>query len=751
MRSASKLLWTLILVCGAALAQQPINPITQIRWPLLTGAGTPAATGAICDAAHYSMIYQNTAVTPNTLYTCGTDGYAIRTNLQVVNFRGTWDPATTYSKNDAVFYNGSTYVSLQDNNLNQNPATQTAYWSPLVSGASADTVVQHPTGSQGIVQTAGTNFSTNSLVLVGTNPAFCLSGNSSTTCANPTNGSLTATSAGTMDFTSFTSQIPKTNCMFGYLMAGYSSLPASVPSFCGTSTAATFVGTPGINLKGIVLNAASTGQAVAAPASANGAKTFYFAGFYPPFGTMEGINWGDEASLATNPAIMCGSNINLGCFLNNASPDAIVKLGVNFSSYPNGGLRTMELSRTGWHVLALVCNNAGSGDQVYQDGQQMQTINGTGSNICPTSLGAGNWQLGGSTVATNAWKSMIASGWFAYSVSHTATQVQSISNALLGYMSAFGAVNQQPLINTTNYNPQLTTWADSRTAGSAATPWTNYTVFDDPNWVTNNIASSGSGALEWCTASDTVGTVYALKTSKSSVAIVWLGINDITRSPTLSAALYQQIEAGYKCIAAKLKPLGYTLFIATEVAGGGNIYDAGKNNLDPVIRRYAKGWGYDSIVELATVTCIGADGASASTACYSAVNSLHQNNFAEQNILAPIWSNTINEYFGSSVLSWNSTNGTTYTEVAADGFLQLNGGGVQTITLPDCQGYSRPRTIWNSTAFTDVVNPNVSGFLSTFTQTINGGSSFSLPANSTATFQPVPGPTATAGCSWVTI
>lgn len=137
MRFAFRPLLILILFCGAAIAQQQINPVTQIRWPLITGAGTPTAVGAVCNSTHYGQPYQDTAVTPNTVYTCGTDGWAIRTSVVPVNFRGNWDPVVTYSQNDAVFYSGSTYVSIQNNNLNQNPSTQTAFWVLFSQGASA--------------------------------------------------------------------------------------------------------------------------------------------------------------------------------------------------------------------------------------------------------------------------------------------------------------------------------------------------------------------------------------------------------------------------------------------------------------------------------------------------------------------------------------------------------------------------------------------------------------------------------------
>lgn len=68
----------LLAVASACSAQTQINPATQIRWPMITGAGTPASLFIACGILNYGQPYQNTAVTPNTYYTCGTDGWAIR-------------------------------------------------------------------------------------------------------------------------------------------------------------------------------------------------------------------------------------------------------------------------------------------------------------------------------------------------------------------------------------------------------------------------------------------------------------------------------------------------------------------------------------------------------------------------------------------------------------------------------------------------------------------------------------------------
>ena len=51
-----------------------------------------------------------------------------------ITFIGTWSATTTYAVNQGVNYQGSQYVSLQNANLNQNPASAAAYWSLLSNG-----------------------------------------------------------------------------------------------------------------------------------------------------------------------------------------------------------------------------------------------------------------------------------------------------------------------------------------------------------------------------------------------------------------------------------------------------------------------------------------------------------------------------------------------------------------------------------------------------------------------------------------
>jgi len=48
--------------------------------------------------------------------------------------KGAWNSGTTYAQYETVVYGGSTYVSLQNTNLNKQPDTQTAWWALLIEG-----------------------------------------------------------------------------------------------------------------------------------------------------------------------------------------------------------------------------------------------------------------------------------------------------------------------------------------------------------------------------------------------------------------------------------------------------------------------------------------------------------------------------------------------------------------------------------------------------------------------------------------
>jgi hypothetical protein len=67
---------------------QQVNPKSDVKWPLLSGSATPTSLGLNCTTANYGEPFQNTSVTPNTHYICGTDGWELQ-NLPSVTSDGT--------------------------------------------------------------------------------------------------------------------------------------------------------------------------------------------------------------------------------------------------------------------------------------------------------------------------------------------------------------------------------------------------------------------------------------------------------------------------------------------------------------------------------------------------------------------------------------------------------------------------------------------------------------------------------------
>ena len=65
-----------------------------------------------------------------------------------VNYRNAYVAATTYAANDAVTFNGSTYISLQINNTGNDPAASPTFWSVFAAaGAIGPQGIQGATGA----------------------------------------------------------------------------------------------------------------------------------------------------------------------------------------------------------------------------------------------------------------------------------------------------------------------------------------------------------------------------------------------------------------------------------------------------------------------------------------------------------------------------------------------------------------------------------------------------------------------------
>ncbi len=67
-----------------------------------------------------------------------------------LTFQGTWQQASTYNLGDAIFYGGSSYISLIANNTGNEPDTAPTQW-----GVLAQQGVAGPSGEHGLTGTTG--------------------------------------------------------------------------------------------------------------------------------------------------------------------------------------------------------------------------------------------------------------------------------------------------------------------------------------------------------------------------------------------------------------------------------------------------------------------------------------------------------------------------------------------------------------------------------------------------------------------
>ena len=75
-KSISLMVVVLLAATSLVVAQTQFNPHTQIKWPDVTGSGTPTSLSLSCSSTNYGEPYTDKSVVPNVHYHCGTTGWA---------------------------------------------------------------------------------------------------------------------------------------------------------------------------------------------------------------------------------------------------------------------------------------------------------------------------------------------------------------------------------------------------------------------------------------------------------------------------------------------------------------------------------------------------------------------------------------------------------------------------------------------------------------------------------------------------
>jgi lysophospholipase L1-like esterase len=498
----------------------------------------------------------------------------------------------------------------------------------------------------------------------------------------------------------------------------------------GTISGATWEGTTDLNFGAL-------GEYIQLPTGVNGARAWQFAIYAPPFGTGVGVQvpqYGDPSSFGQNPSILCGTDLAHLCLIAGAGKS------MQFQAYTTDNTESAELLTAGWHVVTLLCgSNIGGAvtkTHILYDGAEVGGYVAQGdANTCPSPT-SGNYQIGGSSVLTGTWfLGKVAAVW-AWGANLSLNDGVAASNSALAFIRSKGV--QMEYRKIPHAAPVIVGGMDSRTFGVQLTPTTTWLAtmnLTDTTYTRLNLGYSGESTLDACAMFDLTYGTQISEASGPVVLMLWGGINDML----FSYQNARQIANNLRCMVKKAKAASARVILATEISAESNsnpAIDTMKDNLDAILRAEAFGWGADNLADLATDVHLGADGASSNTACFP--DNLHPSAACEPYVTA-IMQDAMNELLGSSERNRNQTAAATYQELAGDRFLDLTGTAAQTVTLPDCTGYSLPRQMVNLGSAGATVSP-VSG------QTLLGATALAVGAK--ATFVPIPGPLATGGCKW---
>ena len=146
------------------------------------------------------------------------------------NYYGTWSDTTTYIINDVITYNGQSYVSIQNGNLNKQPSVQPAWWSVFSAAGSSGT--SGTSGVSGSGGTSGTSGTSGSDGLVGSNGTSGTSGTSGQDGSSGTSGvdgsSGTSGVSPSLDGVITTGSITTTQQITGSLILGNTVISGSL-------------------------------------------------------------------------------------------------------------------------------------------------------------------------------------------------------------------------------------------------------------------------------------------------------------------------------------------------------------------------------------------------------------------------------------------------------------------------------------------------------------------------------------------
>jgi hypothetical protein len=504
----------------------------------------------------------------------------------------------------------------------------------------------------------------------------------------------------------------------------------------GSGNDGTIVGTPTWEAATDLDFNGNGNQYISVPPALNATQTWQFAVYNPPFGYNVGANAPVYQNFG-NPSLLCGTTTGQLCMIQNSM--------IAFKSHRFFALtdntESAETLPDGWHIVTVLCgsNVAGVVTKTHYlfDGQEVGSYISQGdANTCPnagTAAADGNYQIGGSSLHTETWwTGKIAAAW-AWSTALTVQQGSQAAQAALAYLRLKGAPSGYRPV--TSQVPLIVAGLDSRTFGIQLTPttvWPAVMQLTDSSYARVNLGVPGHTAFDACTMFDLTYGMEIGVNEAPVITMIWGGVNDFNHRTA------RQVADSLRCMVQKAKRLGSRVVLATEISAfsSDTRYDTEKDALDLLLRAEAYGWGVDNLAELATDPHIGPDGASSNTTCFP--DGVHLSAACEPYVTS-VMQNAANELIGSTPSARSQNAAATYQEVAGDRFLDLTGASAQTVSLPDCIGYSLPREINNLGPASATVAP-VNG------ETLTGLTAIAPGAR--AAFIAIPGAPAAGGCRW---
>ena len=358
----------------------------------------------------------------------------------------------------------------------------------------------------------------------------------------------------------------------------------------------------------------------------------------------------------------------------------------------------------------------------------------------------GNYQLGG---YVNYLTGQI---YYALFYNRVLTQEEIAQNHeyMMSAMLARGVVTSTA---STNNVDQIIFQGDSITngAGVAVPPWPADLTLSGV-WNKNTLAQTGWGLLPISTipginqlAPYYDDECFQILASRNLLTI-WAGTNDLAQGGYTVA---QTVAALGSYIRAR-KSEGWRVLVATMISRvgngtGGTSNDTLKNEYNAYIRSLWRQWGADGLVDVAANALLGADGAYADTT-YFAVDGTHPTTLSASTIIAPMFQQAINRFYGNVDFSTATTYTSTTMQADADKCVILGGSSSsQTFTLETCIGYTGQRIYIKNT------NTNAWAVAANSGETIDGASSLSLGSGKTLVLESILVSAPAAGANWMVI